>query len=218
MSPKINLDINQKLFVSKNDLDWYVTSIQDNDEYTFSIALPYLASHPLVLYRGDKIYCKMPADGASFLFETKVVRFTADQVPLYVLAIPKEYQRIQQRRFVRLPVLFPVGYVRLPEDDQEELVFEEAMSVDLSGSGMRIATGKSCKPGTRLKVRFQLKIRREITDFELEGEVMRLELKQKDKGNPVYHMGVEFRNISRQEQDQIVAFVFAKMVEQRQLR
>lgn len=217
MPEKLELSINQKLFISRDGGDWYVTSVQQLDKNEFSVAMPYHMSQPLILQRGDKVTVKFAGENAAYQFKTQVTGRSRDQVPLYVLALPEQCNRIQQRNFVRLPLLIPVKYAVVPEKDKEPQ-FQEGIIIDLSGGGMKLALKDPYRPGVILILDFQLKIREEIVNFRLKGQIKRLEVKELENKRRVFHAGIEFLNISRRDQDKIVAYIFARMVKQNQLR
>lgn len=216
MPEPLKLSINQKVFISRNGTDWYVTSVQEKENNTFAIAIPYHRSQPLILYRGENVTCRFPGEGAAFEFKTQVTGHTKDQVPLIVLNLPEYCNRVQQRNFVRLPVLIPVKYAVAPEKDKEPQ-YQDGMTVDLSAGGMKLTVKDPFKPGVILVINFQLSIREETVTFNLKGKIQRLEVKDLEKNYRVYQAGIEFIDISHRDQDKIVAFIFARMARQNQL-
>lgn len=217
MPEMLNLTLNQKLSISKDGVDWYTTSVQEYGEDRFSIAMPYQKSQPLILYRGENVTVRFAGENASYQFKTRVMGRTEDRIPLYVLAMPKKVDRIQQRKFVRIPISIPVKYAVEPDGD-EKPEFKEAFTVNLSAGGMKLALKAPFKEGATLLLRFQLEIKEQVLTFELKGKIVRLEVKELKDKRRVYHAGIEFLDISRNTQDKIMRFIFARMAKQNQLR
>lgn len=215
MPEQFKLKLNKKLSLSRDGKKWYATSVQDWSRDSFSVGIPYHQSRPLVLYRGEEITVRCPGENECYQFKTTVLGRTRDQVPLFVLATPEMVERVQQRRFVRLPVSLPVQYA--PADGNQKPSFNESFTVDLSAGGMKLALKEQYQRGTVLLLRFQLEIWGRVEDFEVRGKVVRVEVREQDKKSRVYQAGIEFLDLPNKSQDKIMAYIFAKMAEQKKL-
>lgn len=205
------------MFVSNNDRDWYITSVQEIHKDKILIAMPYQRSQPMFLNEGDKIIVRYASDDATYSFQTKVLGFTEDKVPLYAIAKPGGVQRVQQRDFVRLPISIPVKCA-VVEEDNDNLEYFKAYSIDISGGGMKLALNDPYRPGVELIVSFQLNSEGTPLDFKMHCKVVRLEVRKLDNKRKIFHTGVKFLNISPGEQDRIVAYIFSRMAKQKRLR
>jgi len=214
---RLNLETYQKIFVSKDDRDWYITSIQEINKENILIAMPYQKSQPLILNQGNEIFIRFSGEDAAYAFKTRTIGRVEDKVPLYVLAKPKEIERVQQRDFVRCPISIPVKYA-IVREETKNLEYFHAYSVDISGGGIKLALNHPYRPGVKLMVSFQLNSEDTPIDFELEGKVVRLEVKELKDSRRLFHTGIAFLNISPREQDSIVAYIFSRMAKQKQLR
>ncbi len=217
MPERLNLRDYQKLFISKGNRDWYITSVQQINKDTLHIAMPYQRAQPLLSNRGDEIFVRYAGDDATYSFKTSVLGLTEDKVPLYVLAKPGSVQRVQQRDFVRLPISIPVKCA-VVEEDNDNLEYFKAYSIDISGGGMKLALNDPYRPGVELIVSFQLNSEGTPLDFKMHCKVVRLEVRKLDNKRRIFHTGVKFLNISPGEQDRIVAYIFSRMAKQKRLR
>lgn len=216
MTDKLDIRINQRIQVLKPDTnEWFYSSIQDISHSVISITWPYLKERPLVLRRGDTVRVRLAAEGATYVFDTKVVGKSKDNIKMYQLAYPKDVERIQQRSHVRLPVALDVKYAVI-EDEKKSLKFVDASMVDLSGGGVKLAVREDIKENTRLILKFNLPLRRKPELMQVEALVIRSQLI--DQKRSVYHLGAEFIDISLRKQDMIVRFIFEKMAQQKRLR
>jgi c-di-GMP-binding flagellar brake protein YcgR len=216
LTAEFEIQINQAILVTRADSndDWYVSKVQDLDDNNFCISIPTQGSSPLILNNRDAVKVSLIFKGARFEFETLILGRRYDNIQLYVLALPKEYKRIQLRDFVRLPIVLEMYYAELPEDGQLP-VFVGCSCLDLSGGGIRLLLKKGYQIGTRLLLKFPLPFRNHSVDLEAMGKVVRSSLIVNIN---LYHVSVTFENISCRQQDLIVRFVLTRLSEQNRLR
>lgn len=213
---EIEIQINQAIQVTRADGkdDWYVSSIQDLDNKNFCISIPTQGIRPLILHNGDAAKISLISETSRFEFETLVVGQRNDNIPLYILALPKEYKRIQLRDFVRISIMLEMNYAELPEDGKAP-VFKRCYSHDLSGGGIGFFLKNNYTADTRLLLKFTLPFRNRKEIIEVMGRVVRSSLVERVK---VYHIGVRFVEIGRTQQDLIAHFILTKLAEQNRLR
>ncbi|MDP3487457.1 MAG: PilZ domain-containing protein, partial [Bacillota bacterium] len=130
--------------------------------------------------------------------------------PMYYMSMPREYERIQRRSFVRYSVLLPAQF-RLYQDKS----WQKGFLVDISGGGARLSHREKLNAGDLVQVSFSLK--QHEPNLVIIGKVVRSEAFQ-GQGSAMYHSGVEFKDISVGVQDRIVGFIFQRMLEQRRLQ
>jgi len=209
------LKINQNILAARAGVEdiWYSSSIQDVADNEFCISVPTRGASPMVLKKGDLIKITLIAGVSRYEFEAKVTGLRHDNIPLYVLDPPKDYNRIQLREFVRLPIVLEINYAEEPSEGKEP-VFSKGNSLDLSGGGIRLLSHKPFLENTilLLKITLPLKTGREF--FEVRGRVAR---SWPDEDLGLFQVAVQFIEISRTLQDRIVRFIFMKMSEQRRL-
>lgn len=216
MAERPGIRINQNVRVSRVDReeDWYLSTIQGIGDKEFSIAVPLQGEKQLVLRKGDAVKIFGPADGAKVEFTSVVIGLQTDNIPFYRLSWPKGVVHIQQREFVRIPIVFEVYYAEAPLPWLEP-VYIESNSLDLSGSGIRIATWKEYPKETHLMVKFSLPSNNEDIEFNLLGKVVRTWTEGMGKS---FQVALKFIDINRKQQDSISHYIFNKMIEQRRLR
>jgi len=217
VSPLRELSIAQKLYVARaGEEEWYVSSLQDLNENGLYIAMPYLRGGALVLSPGEEIQVRFVRENGVYLFTSRVLARKHETVPLYLIAYPAEVQRIQQRRFVRLPILLDVLYAPVPEKPDEQPVWVKGRTADLSGGGMRLRVPEPLPVGTRLLLKFYLPWEKKPVEMALQGRVVRTEVTEgREPGEKLYFLGIEFVDIRRRDQDEIIRFIFRKMAERR---
>ncbi len=212
----VGIDSNLRIEVSRvGESDSYVSRIDAFDEDSFYMPLPYSRLIPLVLNKGDDVVIRFPGVQESYTFQTTVLDVQRDKVPLYRMRLPTEIVRVQQRHFVRLPVLLKAHYARLPEGN-ELPEYNEVRVLDISGGGLKIATENSFTIGEILLIKLELPsvAGRENGRFiaTLKAKVVRTDTVKRD-GMVIYHSGLKFLDITQKQQDRIVCFVFQKMTE-----
>lgn len=220
MATEQKIKMNQSISISRaeGEEDWYNSSVQDLDDNSFCITIPLQGPNPLILDNGDRVKVNYVSDMSRFEFETKVVGWRSDNIPMYVLARPKDVKRIQLREFVRLNVLLEAECAEIPEEGKQP-VFKKCSALDISGGGTRLLLKKEYPPGTELLLRFALPIKKSrgnvLEIIEITGRVARA-WPNRDDGR--YQTAIEFKGIGRRQQDLIVRFVLQKMAEQRRLK
>lgn len=211
---RININQNIRIARREDEEEWHASSVQDIDGREISIAVPTRGAVPLVLNTGDSVKVTYLAEDSKFEFETTVTGRRHDNIPLYVLAMPSEYKRIQLREFVRVFAVLEVYYAEVPEDGREP-VYIKGYSFDLSGGGIRLLLKEKYEADTNLLINFAIQLKTGPEHLKVQGRVVRSWL---DENSGLYQTAVQFININRREQDLIVRYVLMKMSEQRRLR
>lgn len=209
----LRINLNIKVSRAAGENDWYASSVQDLSPNSFFISVPTQGPNPLVLGMGERVLVTFVAEMSRYEFDTKVVGWRQDNIPLYELALPDEVRRIQLREFVRVPVIMDVDYA-LDTGEGERPAYKKCTSLDLSGGGIRLLLKKEIPTGSRLALRFTLPLKTGAEVMEVKGKVVR-SWSDPDTGN--YQCGVQFVGISRRQQDLIVRYVLFKLSEQRRL-
>ncbi len=209
------IQINQRILVNLKSAkeSAYVSNIQDIKDGELTIAIPTRGTNPLNLNVGDLIDVSFISDSSRYEFQTRVVGWRYDNIPMYALALPETCKRVQLRRFVRVPAILEVLYAEVPEEGNN-YQFVKATSLDLSGGGIRLLLKKNFSVGDKLVFKIDIPIRNGLECLEITGRVVR---SLPDEHLEMYQTAVQFTEISRRQQDLIVRFTFSKMSEQRRL-
>lgn len=216
MADDFEIQINQTIRVTRIDDkdDWYVSSVQDLDQKNLCISIPTQGPIPLILHRGDIVRISLVSGKERYEFETRMLGQRQDNIPLYVLLLPKEYRHVQLRDFVRIPIVMDMYYAKLPEEGQMP-VFNRCNSLDLSGGGVRFLLEHDYAAGTMLFLRFTLPFVNNPVEIEVKSKVVRSAYVESVKR---YHIVAKFEEISRRDQDLIVRFTIMKLTEPNRLR
>ncbi len=84
--------------------------------------------------------------------------------------------------------------------------FEEAVGVNISGSGMNIIVDKPVESGRVIHAKFFL-TKAPFLFMDVFGEVVRV-IRSEEKGEKNYKLGIEFLNLSEHDRDRIITAVF----------
>lgn len=215
MKPKLFL--NQNIDVSKEGSnEWYASSIQDIRDGKLFIAIPARATYKLIIHNKEKVYVNFVQNNTFFRFTTTCLGLIEDNISLYCLDEPKEIKRIQRRRNVRAAATMDVYYSL--DAQAIKPVFQKTTALDISGGGLRISTSEPVKVGTTMHLRFSLPGVKAPAEFSTRCRVMRCEPVEVNGNKRIYHLGLDFLDITRTEQDKIVQYVFSLMIKQNRLR
>lgn len=209
-----------KVEVTKpDDSTVYHSSVYDIEEDVFYITVPYSQANPLIVRRGEPVKIKYFSTGAAYVFTVKLINRLErkNSLPLYIFPLPDpaRVNRVQQRAFVRVPARLDVFYAEEPVDPENPAYVKTAI-VDLSGGGMKMAVKKPVKMGTKLLLKFTIPKKPKLVEMSLRGKVVRSELVDQELG--IYHLGIEFLDITRGNQDSMLGYLFEKLAEQTRRR
>ncbi|WP_075859060.1 flagellar brake protein [Carboxydothermus pertinax] len=203
----LKLELYPNLAVKKS----FPAQVQEVKEQSFLILGPFDRGTLLFLYPEQEVLIEYVEEGCRYQFATRIIRRL--QKPFFgyelLLPTPESIHRIQLRRFVRHKKVLDVCYALL--NNNGELNWKKAKSVDLSSGGMKIATSELLPVNSLLKLQFYVELKGKIIEFLLDGEIKRVE----KIPSGIYHYGIEFKNITRQEQDTLFAYVFQEMQKSR---
>lgn len=118
-------------------------------------------------------------------------------------------QEDQNRTFFRVQASFEVKIITR-HGPAPESSFQTGEVKDISGSGLLIHTAKDYKPGTVLNLEFSLEAHDQMRRVSCSATVVRC-LTMEHKG---YETAVEFRDLTEDQRDTIMAYCFAQQREQ----
>ncbi|AOQ23450.1 flagellar brake protein [Neomoorella thermoacetica] len=194
------------------------TLIQETGEDSFAILAP--AGEELLLGRGDLVEATCSREDARYEFTARVIRYEPAIPPLYYLAYPDDYRRIQVRSHVRTRAALEFRYAPWPAADwplRPPRPHKRGLTIDISGGGAQLVLREEVKVGDLLYLELYLPGRRHHQPLRLAARVKRVATREID-GHQRYEVGVAFEGISERQEDQIVAFVFQRLLEERRQR
>lgn len=186
--------------------EWYLSTVQDMEKGELSISIPVRNGRYLPLRVGDSIEGIYYEGEYAFKFQTAVLGRKIDRIYVIVLKIPPKLVRIQRRNFVRMKNVLEVDYAQVEEAvDPHKVDFmtidmKRALSVDISGGGMRICTREQLDIDQKLLIRFRLKER----VLKLNGVVVRVEPVEEKK----WHVGIKFKDVEEHDREAIIKHIF----------
>jgi len=184
----------------------YSTRVQDITET--HIAVDALASgwHTIFLKEGLPLWVIFARQNdARYRFRSRVSGKTLEPIPMILIEPPGEIERIQDRKFVRVPTALPVWCAFVNRGDRNETPEPfDATIVDISAGGIRVGTDRVLKRGTYLSMTFDLP---GLMRFD-RTEVRVIDAMEERKGR--YFLLCMFLNITEGMREQIVRYNLAQ--------
>lgn len=169
----------------------------DEEENILAIALPVVNRQYLIARNKDKIKVSIKKDDGIYSFVTTVITRSAKPYAHIKLNMPKNLVREQRREFFRLPLNILVYYNIL--DDDERL---KAVSLDISGGGIRMVTKKDLNMKDHLSITFELDNGDRFNDVEVK-------IKRKDnRSEDQFEYGLEFIDVNDEIRQRIISYLF----------
>ena len=206
--------INQRLEIrlSKNVNDQQYTSrIEEFIPNHMIIAMPMQKGYPVVRERGSVLYGKVFDGRGAYSFKSTFVDKKMNPLPIWIITMPTDIVKTQQRSFVRFDVLLPVVMECPINEEQDEVICLKAMTKDLSAGGLQFICDKTIKVGKHLKMSLDCP---DYGMIQVDGEVVRID--QPQEGRNLYWISIKFVGVHESIRDKISKFIFRKQLEQRQ--
>jgi len=210
--PENGLQINSRIEVALvNDDENQLFSkslIQEICDESFSIMNPIHNGHGLSLDIGDEVIVSILINKVRYAFETEVLsKKSESDIKLVVLKMPQKLATADRRNFVRIKNLLPVKYENLEKNQIEKWgeieLSKEAYITDLSGKGLSLSIKSPLSRSAVIVLKIHLETEDINVKVKLLGEVVRCE-----QAEGLYRIGVKFLNITQQQQDLIIKYVF----------
>lgn len=199
-----------EIMIDQYPTEQYYSRIEDISLSNMTIAMPMSKGYPVYLNRGGYFYGKVIINGAVYRFKSSLLEKRVHPLPIWIISLPIEIKKIQQRAFVRIEAMLPVKF-KIFSNSQDDSPPIAVMTKDISGGGLRIVYKLSLKLGTRLQISIDIP---DIGVVETLGEVMRVD--KLDGERDIYGIGVKFLNMPEGLRSKVIKFVFKKQLEYRQ--
>jgi c-di-GMP-binding flagellar brake protein YcgR len=208
---KVDFKINMKLelFIDER---YYNCNIQDITEEYIATNIPISSGQYLPLSRGTTVEVIYYEEENIYKFKASVIGRKFENIPILLLSKPREIEKIQRRKYVRIPLISNIKYKNLKNEPRtnpskiEDSEYEDALVVDLSGGGMKIKVKEQIRLDDFLLV--SLTIGNE--NLLVVGQAKRIV--KDDEGRFVCGLSFEFLENSTREG--IIKFIFQLMREQ----
>lgn len=171
------------------------------------VSIPMKRGQLLPLRVRQKLIINLHYKGRSFQFDTVIVQRLLHPIPVLVVPKPDHFREIQRRQWVRVPASILMRYWVKNEDETSPIY--EATTVDISGGGICFLTKDPVEAGQLLEVEINFPYRDPVF---CQLKVLRL-LETANKEGAVNKVVSEFYEISENQRDRIVSFVFEKQRE-----
>lgn len=219
---KIDLVESNTAVNNKEEKKVYRSQVYDVvGEEQLKIAMPQEKGKLLLLHLEAVYRLQFYTETGLYECKGKVIdRYKTDNVYVVVVDIISALKKIQRREFYRLNCLLDGQIHSL---DEEELmagdlkrilrmhesnwpVYEDAVIVDISGGGARIATNYQVEEDSYIILKFQVNFKEDFREYRLLAHVVmvkKLENKKKD-----YELRIEFEQIDNNVRESLIKYIF----------
>ena len=215
MKPEL-LRVTQKLEVIETDpetaeQDIYFSRIEDVGKETIMITPPFRKGFYLPPRPGRKVAARVVAEKVPYFFETSLIRYVPEQLPMWELVKPTSFRKMQLRENVRLDISLKATLA--PLDELDESKFIKTVTKDISAGGAMVVLAKAIPIGENFIVSIVISPEWNLT---ARGEVVRLIPPHPPQEK--YFAGIKFKDkeIDDKLQKRIIQFIFFKQAEKRQ--
>ena len=208
---KVDFKVNMKLELLVDE-KYFNSNIQDITEEYIAINIPMSAGQYLPLSKGTLIEAIYYEEENIYKFKSSVIGRRFENIPIILLAKPNEIQKIQRRKYFRIPLISSIKYKNLKNESKtnpstiKDSEYTKALLVDLSGGGMKVKVSEQVKINDFLLV--SLSIYNE--NVLIVGQAMRVV--KDDEGR--YTCGLSFEFLENSTREVIIKFIFQLMREQ----
>lgn len=211
------LRITQKLDVIETDpetqaKDTYFSRIEDIGPNSIMITPPFRRGFYLPPRPGRIITARVVSDKVPYFFEASLIRYIAEQIPLWEVTKPERFRKMQMRENVRLDVGLKVTLESVCEAEEDgEIV--RTVTKDISAGGALIVLPRSLQVGDKYKVSIMFS-----PEFQLEAEGQVVRVVPPQPPQEKYFAGIQFKEkyIDEPLKQKILRFIFCKQAEKRQ--
>jgi len=206
--------INQRLEITlskKGDAQQYTSRIEEIIHDHMIIAMPMEKGYPVFHGRGNTFYGKVFDASGVYSFKSTFVDKKMGHLPIWIVTMPFDIKKNQQRSFVRFDVALPVVIEYPLHDETDEVVTLKLITKDLSGGGLQVICNQTIKVGKKINLTLDFP---DYEVFQVDGEVVRVHQPQAER--QLFWISIKFLSITEKIRDKISRFIFRKQLEQRQ--
>lgn len=195
----------------KNDAQQYTSRIEEFIHDHMIIAMPMEKGYPVFHGRGNVFYGKVFDGSGVHSFKSTFVDKKMSHLPIWIVTMPVDIKKVQQRSFVRFDIALPVVIEYPLDDEPDEVVSLKLITKDLSGGGLQVICNQKMKLGQTMELMLDFP---DYGNFRINGQVVRIHQPQAER--KLFWIGIKFSGISESIRDKISRFIFRKQLEQRQ--
>lgn len=205
---KVDFKLNKKLEILVDE-KYFNSNVQDVTEAYIAISIPTNAGEYLPLAKGAIIEVIYYEEENIYKFASTIIGRKFENIPILLIAKPKEIKKIQRRKYVRVPLIQTAKYINFKNDPKTNLSkidvkkYLKAVLVDLSGGGMRVKISEEIKSNDFLLV--SLTVNEE--DVLIVGQTKRIV--KDDDGR--FICGLSFESLDNAVREQLIRYIFQLM-------
>ncbi|MBC8016280.1 MAG: PilZ domain-containing protein [Sporomusaceae bacterium] len=214
MSSEKIFKVNQRLQIIEtkgNQVHQHTSRIEEFIHGHMIIAMPMQKGSPVFQERGKAVYGKVFDESGVYAFKCTFVDKKMSPLPIWIVTMPVDIKKSQQRSFVRFDIALPVVIEYPLHNDEDEVVSLKLITKDLSGGGLQLICNRHFKNGSKIKLTLDFS---DYGVFQVDSEVVRIHQPQAER--QLFWVSVKFLNIPENVRDKISRFIFRKQLEQRQ--
>lgn len=199
------LEINQKLEIEVLSGTYqgnYLSKVADFIEAGVIITGLYREGAPLPIRLKQPINVYYTTDRAAYKFKSKILKRTNKPIPLLLIERSDSVNRIQRRDFFRLDVTGKVDIYKMISNKSYPKKVAAARLLDISGGGIQMQLQKKLEKGEEILLSLKNILRPK--EF-IKSKIVRV----KKENNEVYNYGVKFKEIEKEQREEIIKWIFA---------
>lgn len=199
------LEINQKLEIEVLSGTYqgnYLSKVADFIEAGVIITGLYREGAPLPIRLKQPINVYYTTDRAAYKFKSKILKRTNKPIPLLLIERSDSVNRIQRRDFFRLDVTGKVDIYKMTSNKSYPKKVAAARLLDISGGGIQMQLQKKLEKGEEILLSLKNILRPK--EF-IKSKIVRV----KKENNEVYNYGVKFKEIEKEQREEIIKWIFA---------
>ncbi|MBQ4522718.1 MAG: flagellar brake domain-containing protein [Lachnospiraceae bacterium] len=203
----------------------YISKVLEKDsDYEMKIAMPIQGGKIIPLSVGESLMaCFYSNLGAIYECRINITdRYKDGNIFILEIEIVSQLKKVQRRNFYRYSCMLAMQYIVLPEDaDEAEAmeqsnpeVWKQAVAMDISGGGIRIASKIKEEEGAYIEIKLPLVNGKEHTVLYTKAKIIRA-LPSSQSG--VYELRAEFVDILEADREEIIKYIFDMERKKRQI-
>lgn len=199
------LEINQKLEIEVLSGTYqgnYLSKVADFIEAGVIVTGLYREGAPLPIRLEQPINVYYTTDRAAYKFKSKILKRTNKPIPLLLIERSDSVNRIQRRDFFRLDVTGKVDIYKMISNKSYPKKVAAARLLDISGGGIQMQLQKKLEKGEEILLSLKNILRPK--EF-IKSKIVRV----KKENNEVYNYGVKFKEIEKEQREEIIKWIFA---------
>ncbi|MBN1438090.1 MAG: PilZ domain-containing protein [Anaerolineales bacterium] len=183
--------------------DWYASKVAEVGSASFFILPPKKDNGAFSFQPDQRIRVSVPSKEGLFQFTCGVLCEEQGSGRRVELDFPKEVVHLERRAFPRLPVRMDAQYAEI-RDGGGNIPYSRSTALDISGGGIRLETNRLCPRESLVRVKFQIPLGAMEEELILTGRIVR---STPAEGARKSQAGVEFIDITPQQQESLVQFI-----------